>query len=189
MFSNLKDKVVGLFGGGGGGGGGKGKKLKVTVISESLDIGLPLRATYNLWTQYEDFPSFMKKVETVEQESDEKTNWTAKVFWSRRTWQATIIEQVPDSHIIWRSTGPKGHVDGAVGFTEIGPNFTRVLLVLTNSVLTMTVLAYAALVRDGSTTIYLDPYAELGDLVFGTGLLAAAVIAVLANAWRDQRVR
>ena len=52
------------------------------------------------------------------------------------------------------------------------------MLVLTNSVLTMTVLAYAALIRDGSTTIYLDPYAQFGDLVFGTGLLAAAVIAV-----------
>jgi len=37
---------------------------------------------------------------------------------------------VPDSHIVWRSTGPKGHVDGAVSFTELGPNLTRVLLVL-----------------------------------------------------------
>ena len=59
------------------------------------------------------------------------------------------------------------------------PRPTRVLLVLTNSVLTMTVLAYAALVRDGSTTIYLDPYAEFGDLIFGTALLAAAVIGGL----------
>jgi hypothetical protein len=57
---------------------------------------------------------------------------------------------------------------------------TRVLLVLANSVLTMSVLAFAALVRDGSTTIYLDPYAEFGDLIFGTALLAAAVVAVLA---------
>ena len=63
---------------------------------------------------------------------------------------------------------------------------TRVLLVLANSVLTMSVLAFAALVRDGSTTIYLDPYAELGDVIFGTALLAAAVVAVLApsgTAW------
>jgi hypothetical protein len=36
------------------------------------------------------------------------------------------------------------------------------LLVLTNFVLTMTVLGYAALIRDGSTTIYLDPYAQRG---------------------------
>jgi hypothetical protein len=59
---------------------------------------------------------------------------------------------------------------------------TRVLLVLANSVTTMSVLAFAALVRDGSTTIYLDPYAELGDLVFGTALLAAGIVAVLAPA-------
>ena len=129
MFSSLKDKVAGLFGGGGGGGGGKGKKLKVTVISESLDIGLPLRATYNLWTQYEDFPSFMKKVENVDLD-DEKSTWKAQVFWSHREWQATTVEQVADSHIVWKSTGAKGHVDGAVTFTSLGPNLTRVLLVM-----------------------------------------------------------
>ena len=124
----LKDKMKNAFGGGGGSGGAK--KLKMTSIIESVDVGLPLRTTYDTWTQFADFPSFMKKVETVEQESDEKTNWTAKVFWSRRTWEATIVEQVPDSHIVWRSTGAKGHVDGGVGFTALGPNLTRVLLVL-----------------------------------------------------------
>ena len=68
------------------------------------------------------------------------------------------------------------------------PRPTRVLLVLTNSVLTMTVLAYAALIRDGSTTIYLDPYAEFGNLIFGTGLLAAAVVAVFDSTWRDRPI-
>ena len=125
---SLKEKMANAFGRGGGSGGAK--KLKMTSIIEGLDVGLPLRTTYDTWTQFADFPSFMKKVETVEQESDEKTNWTAKVFWSRRTWEATIIEQVPDSHVVWRSTGPKGHVDGAVSFTALGPNLTRVLLVL-----------------------------------------------------------
>ena len=124
----LKDKIKNAFGGGGGSGGAV--KLKMTNIVEGLDVGLPLRTTYDTWTQFADFPSFMKKVESVNQESDEKTNWKAKVFWSRRTWQATIVEQVPDSHIVWRSTGPKGHVDGAVSFTELGPNLTRVLLVM-----------------------------------------------------------
>jgi hypothetical protein len=126
-FSALKEKLGKVFG---GGGGGKGKKLKVTVISENQDVGLPLRTTYNLWTQFADFPSFMKKVESVEQASDEKTNWKAQVFLSHRTWEATIAEQVPDSHIVWRSKGPKGHVDGAVSFTELGPNLTRVMLLL-----------------------------------------------------------
>jgi len=128
-FGALKDKMKSAFGGGGGGSGGK-KKLKVTVISESQDISLPLRTTYDLWTQFADFPTFMKKVESVEQASDEKMNWKAQIFLSHRTWEATVIEQVPDSHIVWRSKGPKGHVDGGVSFTGIGPNLTHVALVL-----------------------------------------------------------
>jgi hypothetical protein len=129
-FGAIKDKVKDVFGGGGGSGSGGGKKLKVTVISEDIDVGLPLRTTYNLWTQFSDFPNFMKKVGSVEQASDEKTNWKAQVLWSHRTWEATIVEQMPDSHIVWRSKGAKGHVDGAVTFTSLGPNLTRVLLVL-----------------------------------------------------------
>jgi len=125
-LAGLKEKVKSLFGGGGGG----GKKIKVTNIVEQIDVGLPLRVTYDLWTQFEDFPSFMKKVKSVEQADDEKVNWKAQVFWSNRTWEATILEQVPDSHIVWRSKGAKGHVNGAVTFTELGPNLTRVLLVL-----------------------------------------------------------
>jgi hypothetical protein len=68
------------------------------------------------------------------------------------------------------------------------PRPTRVLLVLTNYVLSMTVLAYAALIRDGSTTIYFDPFAQFGDLIFGTGLIAAAAIAIFDSAWRDRPI-
>jgi hypothetical protein len=93
-------------------------------------VGLPLRTTYDLWTGFTEFPSFLKKVESVEQPSDEKTAWKAQVFWSHRSWEATIVEQVPDSHIVWRSSAAKGRVDGAVSFTELGPNLTRVLVVL-----------------------------------------------------------
>ena len=49
---------------------------------------------------------------------------------SHRTWEATILEQIPDERIVWRSKGQKGHVDGAVTFHEIGPNLTRILVVL-----------------------------------------------------------
>jgi hypothetical protein len=65
---------------------------------------------------------------------------------------------------------------------------TRVLLILTNYVLSMTVLAYAALIRDGSTTIYFDPFARFGDLIFGTGLVAAAAVAVFDCALRERPI-
>jgi uncharacterized membrane protein len=129
-MAGLKQKAAGMFGGGKDGKGGKGKKFKLTNIVESADVGVPIRVAYDQWTQFADFPTFMKKVENVEQEKDEKLNWKAQVFWSHRTWEATILEQQPEDKIVWRSKGAKGHVDGAVTFHELAPNLTRIVVVL-----------------------------------------------------------
>ncbi|MQY06880.1 SRPBCC family protein [Actinomadura macrotermitis] len=118
----LKETLKKIFGG--------GKKQKVTNIVEEIDIGAPRRLVYDQFTQFQQFPGFMKKVVSVDQAGDEKLNWKAKIFWSNRTWEATIVEQVPDDHITWRSKAPKGHVDGTVSFHSLAPNLTRVLVVL-----------------------------------------------------------
>lgn len=110
--------------------GKSAKKAKVTNIIETVDVGVSARMAYDQWTRFTDFPSFTKKVENVEQESDERLRWRAKVFWSTREWESTIIEQVPDKRIVWRSKGAKGHVDGAVTFHEVAPDLTRIILVL-----------------------------------------------------------
>jgi uncharacterized membrane protein len=123
--AGIKEKVKQIFR------GGKGKKgLKLVNIVETLDVGVPMRLAYNQWTQYEDFPSFTKKVEHAEHPEDEKVNWKAQIWWSHRSWESTIIEQVPDDHIVWRSKGPKGYADGAVTFSELAPNLTRIMLVM-----------------------------------------------------------
>ena len=127
-LSGAKDKVKEKLGGGGGGGGGKGTKS--TNIIEEIDVGVPVSVAYNAWTEFQEWSGFMKKVHNVEQEEEAKLNFKAQVFWSHRRWEATILEQVPDEKIVWRSKGEKGHVDGAVTFHEIGPNLTRILVVL-----------------------------------------------------------
>lgn len=121
--------VTGALGVGGGKGGKKGKSKVVNII-EHNDIGLPIRVVYDQWTRFEDFPSMTKKVLSVDQESDEKINWMAQIFLSKRSWQATIVEQVPDERIVWTSTGAKGTVDGSVTFHALAPKMTRILLVI-----------------------------------------------------------
>ncbi|NKQ52835.1 cyclase [Amycolatopsis sp. K13G38] len=127
-LSGVMDKVKNALPGGGG--GGKGDKIKVTNIVEEIDIGAPVDLVYDQWTRFTDFPRFMKKVENVEQVSDEKLEWKAQVFWSHRSWESTILDQVPGERIVWRSEGEKGHVNGAVTFHELTPDLTRVVLVL-----------------------------------------------------------
>jgi uncharacterized membrane protein len=126
----VKEAVQGVTGSLLGGKGGGNKKLKLTNIVEDIDVGVPLELAYRQWTEFGQFPKFMKKVEQADQESEEKLRWKAQVFWSHRTWESTVIEQVPCDHIVWRSKGQKGHVDGAVSFHELGPHLTRILVVL-----------------------------------------------------------
>ncbi|WP_245730486.1 SRPBCC family protein [Micromonospora pallida] len=125
-----KEKLMAAVGARGGKNQAGRKKLKVTNIVETIEVGVPVRVAYNQWTQFADFPSFMKKVETVEQGSEQKLTWKAQVFWSHRTWESTIVQQVPDQHIHWRSKGEKGSVDGTVSFHEVTPDLTRILVVL-----------------------------------------------------------
>ncbi|GAA1531905.1 hypothetical protein GCM10009678_12720 [Actinomadura kijaniata] len=126
LFGGVKNALGKVFKRGGKGGGGK--KVKLTNIVEYVDVGAPRRLAYDQFTQFQEFPSFMKKVQSVDQVADEKLHWKAKIFWSARTWESTIVEQVPDRHIVWRSKGSKGHVDGTVSFHELAPNLTRVLV-------------------------------------------------------------
>ncbi|SDR96549.1 SRPBCC family protein [Microlunatus soli] len=132
--SAVADKAKEALPGSGGSGGGKNQvpaATKAMNFVESIDVGVPVRVAYNQWTQYEDWPGFMKKLEHAEQEKDQpKVTMKGQVFWSHRTWDSTIIDQIPDERIIWRSTGQKGHVDGCVTFHEIGPRLTRILITL-----------------------------------------------------------
>jgi uncharacterized membrane protein len=125
-LSGAKDKVKEKLGGGGSGGEGG---IKATNIIEEIDVGVPVNVAYNQWTQFQDFSNFTK-AENVDQEDEVKVTFKAKVFWSHREWEATILEQIPDEKIVWRSKGEKGHVDGAVTFHELAPNLTRILVVL-----------------------------------------------------------
>ncbi|MBL1112042.1 SRPBCC family protein [Streptomyces sp. 110] len=134
VVDTAKSIIPGLGGGDGDGGGKGGKKLKVTNIVEQMDVGAPLSLTYNLWTEWENFPSYMKKVEDIRNEDEDEvgieSEWKAQVFWSHRKWRAEVIEQVPDKRIIWTSRADKGHVDGTITFHELAPDLTRILFVL-----------------------------------------------------------
>jgi uncharacterized membrane protein len=123
----VKEKVGGLFGRNKGGGGGNKKSM---TILEDITVGVPVDVAYDQWTQFQEFGSFMKGVESVEQADETTTNWRAKVFKSRRSWKATVTEQVPDRRIAWTSEGAKGSTKGVVTFHPLADDLTQVLLVI-----------------------------------------------------------
>ncbi|MCA1833272.1 MAG: SRPBCC family protein [Actinobacteria bacterium] len=99
----------------------------MSTIEESIDVEVPVRAAYNQWTQFEDFPNFMEGVESVQQLDDKRLHWVAEVAGLRREWDAEITEQRPDERIAWTSReGAKNA--GVVTFHHLDPQRTRVML-------------------------------------------------------------
>src|ERR1700712_745866 len=101
--SGIKEKVKGALGKSGGAGGNK----KFMSIIEDIHVGVPVDVAYDQWTQFQEFGSFMKGVESVDQTDEIESNWRVKVFKSRRNWKASITEQIPDRKIAWTAEGAK----------------------------------------------------------------------------------
>ena len=58
----------------------------MSVISQTIEVDVPVNVAYNQWTQFEDFPEFMEGVEAVRQVTDESLEWTAEIAGQVRTW-------------------------------------------------------------------------------------------------------
>jgi uncharacterized membrane protein len=98
-----------------------------SFVEDSIEVDVPVRTAYNQFTQFEEFPRFMKGVEEVRQLDDTHLQWRARIAGKEESWQSEITFQVPDRRIAWRSTsGPEN--SGVVTFESIGENRTRVTL-------------------------------------------------------------
>jgi hypothetical protein len=105
----------------------------VSTIERSITVDLPVRAVYNQWTQFEEFPEFMTHVERVTQLDDTHLHWQAKVLGAHREWVAEITEQVPDRRIAWKAQEGNEHDGthgGAVTFHRLDDDHTKVMLQL-----------------------------------------------------------
>ena len=99
-------------------------------IEKSIEVQCPVHTVYNQWTQFEDFPRFMTGVKEVRQLDDTHLHWHAEIWGKDKEWDAEIFEQVPDQVIAWRSTSGDAPNNGAVRFEPLGPDRTRVNLVM-----------------------------------------------------------
>ena len=99
----------------------------MSSITESIDVGVPVRVAYDQWTQFESFPKFMEGVQEVRQLDDTRLHWKAEVAGQTQEWDAEITQQEPDMRIAWTSTsGAKN--GGVVTFHRIEDQTTRVTL-------------------------------------------------------------
>jgi uncharacterized membrane protein len=98
-------------------------------IEQSIEVEVPVRAAYNQWTQFEEFPRFMEGVDSVRQLDDKRLHWRATIAGKSKEWHAEITEQRPDERIAWTSRGG-AHNAGVVTFHRLSDSRTKVMLQL-----------------------------------------------------------
>ncbi len=129
LAGGAKDAVSEKLPGGGGKskgveGVGKGRRMP---IQQDIDIGVPIKAVYEEWTQFEKWPEFMHRLESVSQEDESHLSFKTKIWGISKEFKAEIVEQRPGERIKWKVTEGVTHT-GVVTFHEIGPRLTRVEL-------------------------------------------------------------
>jgi uncharacterized membrane protein len=98
-------------------------------IQKTIDVRCPLRAVYDQWTRFEDFPEFMSGVMEVQQIDDTHVHCHAEIGGVDSKLDAEIVEHVPNEFIAWRSVSGIPSA-GIVQFEPLGPQLTRVQLVI-----------------------------------------------------------
>jgi uncharacterized membrane protein len=105
-------------------GHGRGRRLPV---QEYVDVGVDIETAYDQWTQFEEFPRFMHRVEKIEQKDDTTLMWHENIWGVRRSWEAEILDQQPSERIAWRGKG-QTEVVGVVTFHRLSDRLTRVMV-------------------------------------------------------------
>ncbi len=101
----------------------------MSLQEKSIEVDVPVTVAYNQWTQFEEFPNFMKGVKEVRQVDDQHLHWVAEIGGQTREWDATITEQKPDDRIAWKGEGEARNA-GVVTFHRLDDTTTKVMLQL-----------------------------------------------------------
>jgi uncharacterized membrane protein len=107
-------------------GTGRGRRLPV---EQYIDIGADLETVYDHFTQFEEWPKYMHRVERIEQRDDSTLMWHENIWGVRRSWEAEITDQTPCERLVWRSkNGPQ--TIGVVTFHSLGDRLTRIAITM-----------------------------------------------------------
>src|SRR6478672_3585652 len=107
-------------------GHGSGRRMP---IQQAVDVAVPIKTAYNHWTQFEDWPDFMHRVESADQVDDCTVAIQTKVWGINKRFEAKILEQRPDERIEWDVEQGLAHT-GVVTFHKLSDRLTRIEVTL-----------------------------------------------------------
>jgi uncharacterized membrane protein len=108
---------------------GLGDASQGIVVQKTINVDAPLEDVFGFWTDYQNFPRFMRNVREV-QVNDDRSHWVvAGPAGVPVQWNAQLEEMVPNELIKWRSTSDSSvKHEGWVRFEQNGHGGSRITI-------------------------------------------------------------
>jgi uncharacterized membrane protein len=92
-------------------------------VKAGITVRKPRQEVYSYWRDFENLPSFMYHVESIDGNGNGRTHWKVKAPAGRTVeWDAELVEDRPGEALVWRSVeGSEIRNAGAVRFLD-APN-------------------------------------------------------------------
>jgi uncharacterized membrane protein len=101
----------------------------VTIV-EDVVVGVPVDVAYEHWIAFQDAPRWSHGIQDVEELDEKTTRWHARMLGARRSWRGTIVEQVPEQRLAWRSEDDDARLRGVLTFHPLAEDATLLLVVM-----------------------------------------------------------
>lgn len=107
---------------------GVGAGRQAVGMQKSIEIDAPVERVWDLWSNYENFPRFMRHIEEVRRTGEGRSHWVAVgPAGSRFEWDATTTVSVPNEVLAWCSAeGSAVENAGIVRFRPDPDGTTRI---------------------------------------------------------------
>ena len=92
---------------------------------KEIEINAPVDIVFNLYSDFEKFPEWMKSLKEVRRVDDRHTRWTADAPLMSVEWEAETTAFEPGRRIAWRTVRGDIEMDGNVTFEETERGTTR----------------------------------------------------------------
>ena len=108
---------------------GLGDASQGIVVQKTINVDAPLEDVFGFWTDYQNFPRFMRNVREV-QVNDDRSHWVvAGPAGVPVQWNAQLVELLPNQLIKWRSTNDSSvKHEGWVRFEQNGHGGSRITI-------------------------------------------------------------
>jgi uncharacterized membrane protein len=97
---------------------GRGRDRQDVRVQHAVTLNRPIEEVYQFWRNFDNFPRFMRHLESVQTMGEGRSRWRATgPAGTTFEWEAEITEEVENERIAWRSlAGSDVETSGSVRF-------------------------------------------------------------------------